>query len=938
MKKIKLIVLLLLISVFSSIEAKENLKKETKVPEKEEKVPDFSRGFAMFHKLGVPDVSEMTYIKLKDGAYYNRSSKMTGNAWLIKDNGDDGIIVLKNNVKTKFHNLIKVRKQRMEEIKALAKKFKGKAEKLAEATRLLDLKYAKMRSATYKKADLKKDVATLYKNLVKGEKSDRNRYGAYRAGPGELFIFAIHIHDKGFKREANKAASLLFKSKGKKEILVSVINQLATDLYAGIYKDFCKTKNWAKYSSQLDALIKKMPSAWIKEPVIKLLATRIKERIAGKIPKLTGKGLSPEDLKIAQDLVNTKSFPRLHGPWTLPPSEEAETYNKTALPENKVFKEIFAARAKSIPLLIALLKDTYLTSLIREQNRYRQQMFFNPQETDPINPEKAYASMQTRPLSRGDIARILLNSILPEKERSFGADEEDDTAARALELYKEFKDKNAEEIAAYYLENGAYMQKTAAVNYLSKADKPKYISMLEKYFIDNAGMNSRHQVTQYLETRGAKAKEFVEKYLVALKGSLKKQLKQEARYAKDKEALNRARKRLDKQYKDVEKNFKKFLSSETAEQLLMKIAAKKKWDDSDYEVLRFKCKKLSFDKLVPLFLKAAIAAKNAKVKYNLLAYIQSLNYGTKKTKFFEDFKGTKSLWLKLINDKTIITDTADYTAGKYTLFTIEMISKKEVDPSKDRELMMLPDVHYNALLKRRALARFDGKNNDEIPPLPDASKVSDAEYKKVVDKLLKTPVPELSEELKKLSDNMFLKLAASLEKNQPLNKKLLRIANKITKVDNKIKDKNILKNIPEIKGDLDEKMVRKIFASVKNIKLKKQYVSCLIRANSGLDGITVKFSLKDKIENKYSKVDYISGTVSSTGNYVSCSWIITKIKDDKKAKGSDEDDDLFAEAEEDIDEDASNELAAKQKDFWEAVKKFQNRTNAMQRGTIYFRY
>ena len=951
MKFLKSLCLLLLIYAFVSIEAKEKINKTAKAsvkpakaPAKKEKVPDFSKGFAMFHKLGVPDVSKASYIKINDGNYHD-SQNMAGNAWLIKDNGDKGIIVFKDNVKIEFPNPVTIRKQRAEELKELKKKFKGKKKKLAEAQKALDIKYGKIKSVTYRKADLKKDLAVFNKLLNKVvSQNERDMFNMNTAnrGVGQIFIYAINLYDKGYKREANKAASILFKKFGRKKIIVSAVNQLANDLNTGIYRDFLKTKDWKSYSYKLDALIKKMPAAWTKKPALKILAFRIKERIAGKIPEINQKGLSPKDLEIAKKLVNVKKFSRTNL-WLLPPPKAEKMYRAASVEKENVFEEIFAKGVEAIPLLTALLKDNYLTDVAIEYPDFHYPSFARQEMRDEFNPEKAYKRLQMRPMSRGDIARALLRSILLEQERSFDEDDEDDTASRALELYKTLKGKATEEIAEYYLKHGTpYGQKRAAVNYLVETKNPKYIAVVEKYYIDNASIHSRYEVTQYLETRGAEAKEFVKKYLKALKESLKSQLKQEGRYSESEKQLLETKKRLDKQYEEIVKAFKKYLSSETAEQLLMKIAAKKKLEDSDYGALHFKCKNITFNKLVPMFLKAAIASKGIEVKSSLLRLstrFQRPDYRGKNIKVFTDFKGTKALWLKLINDKSIFPNTTDYTIGQYTLYVIEQISKKKIDYSRQRKMRLLSVERYNAILRKRALGRLDGKSEDKLAPLPDASKISKAEYKKVIAELEKTPVKQLAGKIKKLSNNMFLKLAENISSHQALNKKMLVIANKITKIDNKIKDKNIVRKLARIKGSLNEELIKQMLEILKTINLKKKYVYCQLRVNNGLNGVTIAFSLKDKQKNKYRKGNYLFAVINAGRIYANCSWVIKKPKEAKKAKASDdEDEDLFAEAEEDIESDENDEMLSKQKAFWKGVKKFVNRTNAMQGGSIYFQY
>ena len=952
MRTANAVCLLVLISAFTSIEAKDAnkpknapvklVKKTARVPEKLEKVPDFSRGFAMFHKLGVPDVSKAEYIKIDDGNYYQQSN-MTGNAWLVKDKGDKGIIVFKDNVKVEFPNPVTIRKQRFEDLKKLKKKFKGKKKKLAEAQKALDIKYGKIKSVTYKKADLKKDIVAFNKLLNKvASQNERDMFNMNVAhgGIGQLFIFAINLYDKGYKREANKAASILFKKFGRKKIIVSAVNQLADDFYAGIYRDFSKTKDWKSYSSKLDALIKKMPAAWTKKPALKILVLRIKERIAGKVPEINPKGLSPKDLEIAKKLVNVKTFSRTNL-WLLPPSKAEKMYRDASVEKEKVFDEIFAKGVKSIPLLAALAKDNYLTDITMQYSSYNHR--YSLPGNDIVDPEKAYKRLQMRPMSRGDIARALLSSILLEQERSFGEDDEDDTASRALELYKKLKDKTTEEIAEYYLKHGTpYGQKRAAVNYLVETKNPKYIAVVEKYYIDNASLNSRYEVTQYLENRGPEAKEFVKKYLKALKESLKGRLKEEGRYSESEKQLLEAKKRLDKQYEEIVKAFKKYLSSETAEQLLMKIAAKKKWESSNYDALRFKCKNISLNKLVPMFLKAAIAAKSIEVKSSLLGIVRAFQrprYNAENVKVFTDFKGTKALWLELINDKSIFPNTVDYTIGQYTLYIIEQISRKKMDYKREGKLRLLSAERYNAILRKRALGRLDGKSESELAPLPDASKVSKSEYKKVVAELEKAHAKQLAGKIKKLSDNVFLKLTENISAHQALNKKMLVIANKITKIDNKIKDKNIVRKLARIKGSLNEELIKQMVEILKTINLKKKYIYCQLRVNNGLNGVTIAFSLKDKKKNKYRKGNYLFAVINAGRIYANCSWVIKKAKEAKKAKVSDdEDEDLFAEAEEDVEDDENNEMLSKQKAFWEGVKKFVNRTNAMQGGSIYFQY
>jgi hypothetical protein len=895
----------------------------------------------MFHKLGVPDVSKAEYIKFDDGRYGGyRHIEQNGDAWLLSDDGDKGFTIIKNNVKITYQKAPQVRKRLEKESAELKKKFKDKPRELAEAEKRLNIKYGKIDSGTYKKVDLKKDIDTLMKNLEPMEKQGRNSFYGISSEFGKLLLFAVNVYDKGYKFEANKIADIAFKVGGRKQVIIMAVNQLANGFYDKVYDNFRKSGDWKKYYSELDALVKKFPS-WREKPQIELLMTRIKEKIAGKAPELKAKDLSPQDIALAGQLVNAVSFPSI-GLWLLPSKECRKVSDSIVLPENQALKKIFDGGVKSLPLLIALLDDNYLTDI--PVNVSVSEYYNDYSREDKYDFKQAYENMRKRPASRRDIAKILLNAVLADSDRD---DEKDALAVRAAELYKQLKDKNGEEMAAYYLKKPNYAG--VAVHYLCEKSNPKYIALIEKYFLDNASLDTSYVVRGYLDKRGHEAKEFAEKYLKLVKSGLGKRLKEEARNrAENRQQLDNIKKELDKRYEKLAEEFEMYTSPETAEELLMKIAAQKEWDEKYFIALRFKCSKVAYEKLVPMLLKAAVAAKNLKVKHALINLIAMHRYAPRigKSIYFKDFKGTKALWMKLINDNTPVPDTSS-TISEIVLSRIEQISEDGEGLEEQSRLVLLPE-RYTKFIRVRGLARLEGKTGKELPKPPSAANVSDAEYQKLVAKLLKTPEADLAGEISKLSDDMLLKLMDNLDKNKQLNQKLLPLSNKIVKVENRIKDKKISAQLPQIKGSLDEKLVRTVLESLKKIKPGEKRVACYIKVNNGLAGVEITFSLDNRHANNNANrswnmrrintgVNYLTATLSNSEKYINCAWPVKKEKT-KKAEAGGADEDLFAEAEAELNTSLEQEQTAKEKEFWQAVKEFQNRTNAAKGGGIYFQY
>ena len=307
------------------------------------------------------------------------------------------------------------------------------------------------------------------------------------------------------KKEANKLAHLVFeKCGGRKKVLTSAVSSLANGQYLSIYYQFRANKDWKKYSSDLDTLLARMPSIWDMRPAMNKLAGLLKAKSAGKITPVAGDNLTPDDKKLARELINatkmpTRRFyirganqpePETNYPlWTLP----AKTKSK---PANDPVAAIIAKGVNAIPLLIALYKDTDLTAILSNGNSYSHSSNYND-ENDQAKTDRLFNELNQRPKTRGEIARELALEIVPGKDNRYERNIEQEIE-KLNDLYSELKGKNANKIAAYYLENGSREQKEIAITSLSKSKDKKNIALIEQYFLGNP-KHSEYENSELIE-------------------------------------------------------------------------------------------------------------------------------------------------------------------------------------------------------------------------------------------------------------------------------------------------------------------------------------------------------------------------------------------------------------------------------------------------------
>ncbi len=272
--------------------------------------------------MGLPNVAKSEYgqldvsINLIGNNYddvfgYQRQN---GNAWLLDGDPKTQARYLYNQ---SVIISVKSRKQAQDELKEKAKKeaeARKKAGKKAKPKNRREELLAKMGYrdnqlvSDFRKTDIKQDYKNILANLQKTLSRQRNDFDNINSG--RILLYAVQLHDKGMKKEANKLAHLVFeKCGGRKKVLTSAVSSLANGQYLSIFYQFRADKDWNKYSSDLDSLLARMPSVWDMRPAMNKLAGLLKAKSAGKITPVAGDNLTPDDKKLAKELINATKMP-----------------------------------------------------------------------------------------------------------------------------------------------------------------------------------------------------------------------------------------------------------------------------------------------------------------------------------------------------------------------------------------------------------------------------------------------------------------------------------------------------------------------------------------------------------------------------------------------------------------------------------------------------
>ncbi len=395
---------------------------------------DYSKGFEMLVKLGLPDTKGWKYVRIES---YDRLQsslqgwKRTGNSWVEAAPDADGVRRVVSDGIT-LQALIDADSARAD---------RGQAEKLMKslAARGLQPSWGGGRDI---EGDEAADAASLVETLKAEMEKGENRSLDYLLRDPEvlsqLFFYAAHWHRRGLEKEASELVTFLLGRLPRKAALVEVaVQRIANQRQAVAVTRFKGSGDWAALQAELEKLLADFPRSWPERPLSMRLLEQVKTRVAAPAPPVAADGefpLSPEQAAWWADLEKPKEsaagyaltdpqqagaqWARRQLPWT---EKEAEEQGWT----NEALKGSLFDLSKDwdwIGLMAAGLGDATLVHVPGDAGyeRGHRMSWGHELDSEPVEPveledeelEEAWRRM-SRPQSRDGIARAFLRGAIP---------------------------------------------------------------------------------------------------------------------------------------------------------------------------------------------------------------------------------------------------------------------------------------------------------------------------------------------------------------------------------------------------------------------------------------------------------------------------------------------------------------------------------------------
>ncbi len=802
-------------------------------------VQDFSQGFRTFLRMGLPDTSKARYVRLE--YYSNRGMQpeqalggevqLAGNAWLLTENKDAKSVLVSMAGQTLALYDQKMQSKRQEAA------LRSNAVVQASGTATNGASRAELRrgmggnpweeSGTWREVDLSRDLARALalvdkKIKAKDDGAREMQYDAFvrsDAPAGMLFVFATLAWQQGKVEEANALAGRLFTLLGdSRKVIVGALNIVADAQLAAATAEFQRAKDWQAYREDLANLVKRYPAGWRQAGAVKILVERLQQRMAMPTPPVVnGEGLDAEDQKLATALV-TEAAASQAGQmwrgqlWLLPAPMAGRGMFQPASKDDSALGRLVARGSKALPLLIAMATDETLCpvtrSMIAGHTYYSYDSDAN--RNDAEHAKVLYDRME-RPLTRGELACALLAPLCRREEQhgEVEAAAAETVVASAKQLYAAVKGLPPAALSRYFLEKGDDNQKQQVINYLVQGDCETNAPAIEAFLLtlpsDEFGglMRNYYVAQQYVQKRGAKAADFVEKFAALSKqAGLPRGMEGDAKYAK----------RMEKDRERLIKALRALTKSQDLAQAVGDLAASTNMNDNEAMIYATLAQQKPAVAL-PVILAAAVKATNVTARSRLLSHLQGLRYAGMQEEMQagvpegseEDMAaymaklaaknqlsiGTNAAaWQLLLADLRPMQaqrwyggDEATWTIADLAAYSIEALyaEPSQMEQSARRGGTLRPDKMF-ALQRARAAARLAGKTEAQLPKYPSADDVP-AERRQAIEAALRQAKPAaLGKMVEPLTDAEQLYVAELVNENKAIAQLFAPLARMISLV------------------------------------------------------------------------------------------------------------------------------------------------------------
>lgn len=552
---------------------------------------------------------------------------------------------------------------------------------------------------------------------------------------------------------------------------------------------------------------------------------------------------------------------------------------------------------------------------------------------------------------------------------------------QTMEWYAKTKGKTQIELAKLYLKDGSPLQITYTMNCVLKNKMEKLYPEIEKCLLQSEKRNSSYYMgwrsqlaTRYAEIRGSDARKFVLAFLEKMDpgGKIRNARKDEKPKPAEKETKKGdAEKNKNAMFisepsrtddmrswqitriKDMANELMDLTSNATPEDILAEIADGKK--DLNYfsrQLLVSKMKKTPPDDRVKLFLEYSVKALENKKNdvSEALAWMAALpptrkhisdDGKNKSEREKPDISKHADLWRKLLNSK----ETFPREMGKPRVgisfnaaCCIETIYAG-TNPEKLIKGHAILGRFFDARILERAKKRIEGTPEDKLPPLPTAAlcekmKFDDAAKTKaiaVADKLAGSPSP--ADALNKLTlkemallTRLFEKDGEKSDSRKKLGEALAKRAGRIVEIEIECEGVDS-KTIEQLKGKslgVDTKNTIIDFLEKHSKGKNDTYVHAFRKPMCG--GVKIRVTNVDDGSNRSKGPQKgVWGFLDLPYDRLYVTWSFDQLKSEKKngkeeGDAASEEDDPLAEMEDEINEEADNDTAEKQKRFEKALE------------------
>ena len=857
---------------------------------------DYGKGFDKFYSFGLPDVEDATYVNVTAHSYNNIPRKiakglydlnLSGNGWMLNDISTNAAV--SNALTMKRFAMGGIRTVEIYDKKELDAERKTQAE--AEGKKPVTSSYAMMYSGaphedgriggTWKPVDLSKDIGKTLKYLKKKQKQEN-----YDDDMSELMLFATHIYSKGYTNEANEIAEILFSlSNDRRKPLKQALNALADVQYDKTIDSFFAGGTWEEMIKDVELLTDRFGGMWNYGMAARHLVKNAKERnTEGALTNIPAT-LTEKEQTIVQQLANAASTtPKTRNRhysnnnlWILSPPKITDEK------DSHIIDRIKAQGMESVPLLLALLDNNYLTRIdFQSIKNSRSYYYSNSDSTSEEMVMRQYSSMR-RPAALSDIASYLLKSLIINEKDEYSWNstpmDTEDIRIAAAEWYEANKEKNTHQLARFYLSNGNSSQKRMAVQKLIKTGEEKDITAIEDHFLNTDSRSmfmDSALLTEFVSSRGAKATDFVAKYETHARKQLQKN--------KDSNFQNTGMKRqVDKTIVDL----KEILLAKTAEEILDEVLSGSNTLTTVGTSLKRDLAKRKQTEAVSLLLNAAIKAEDSETSsrlINMTSLSNTQRYGPFDSNEDDDTDDEIKIsdhaeqWRKLLSDTRSVKgrfpgDTVgSVTASKlYQLF----YDNSSVSYSLYR-LQSAIGARIRPLIFECAKGLLDGKTGDDLPTFPSADNVTTGQIATICNDLYETPEEELKKRISKISLSEFMALANDGTENTRtnLNNHLNGTANTITQIigTEHLTDDETTK-LTNLNGRvLNKNIIELLLKMCKDGLTDGKAITFTIWRQPSLDGMVIRVNMPNK-DNQAAVNHYSYGygypTVSDNKSYIS---------------------------------------------------------------------